>query len=370
MTQKKENLLLINISTKNIKTTAYILLKPLNLGDIMHRLNRKIRILSLDGGGIRGVLSLYILEELKLQLMNMGATKPLGHYFDLLVGCSTGALIVLGLVAPSAMNQRPLTIGEIADLYEGKSTSIFDVSLRPSLFTFFLNLFTPPKSPIAYEKKLAMLFNDDTLKSIRKHILLPCLNMRHYDPMFLTELSPFNGDNPNFYLRDLSRAITSDPLLFPTKIIYTVDHQLPYCLVDAGFFAISPSLFAFTHSLKIFPEADKRLLLSIGTGQVPYENQCREVAKWSYSDWLSPSNNSPLTKSIFQGQIKSSNDSLKLIPNLDFYRFEPPINSTESSTLDSSKMNLDNLNSVGMAYIEYHKEEIKRIAKELVANTI
>lgn len=361
---------MINILTKNIRTYAYTLIKPLNLGDIMHRVNRKIRILSLDGGGIKGVLSLYILEELKRQLMNIGATKPLSHYFDLLVGCSTGALVVLGLVAPSAMDQRPLTVEQLTDLYQGKATSIFDTSLRPSLFTFFLNLFTPPKTPVAFEEKLAMLFNDDTLKSIKKHVLVPCLNMRHYDPMFFTQLRPLEQTKPNFYLRDLSRAATSDPLLFPTKIIYTVDRQLPYCLVDGGFFALSPTLFAYTHSLKIFPDVNSRLLLSVGTGQVPYENRCEDVAKWSYSKWVSPLNESPLTKCFFQGQIKSSNDAMRLIPNVDFYRFEPPIDPTESGSLNSSKKNLENLNTVGMAYIESHQNSLKKIAKELVANAI
>ena len=68
---------------------------------------RKHFILAIDGGGIRGLIPLRILETLEARLRTHGKTAPLNRYFDLVAGVSTGGLIAAILLAvPGASAYR------------------------------------------------------------------------------------------------------------------------------------------------------------------------------------------------------------------------------------------------------------------------
>src|SRR5580692_8285118 len=75
---------------------------------------RSYRILSLDGGGIRGVFPAAFLAKLEEHLQH-----PVGSYFDLIAGTSTGGIIAIGL-------GLGLTANEILRLYEDRGAAIFD----------------------------------------------------------------------------------------------------------------------------------------------------------------------------------------------------------------------------------------------------
>jgi patatin-like phospholipase/acyl hydrolase len=61
----------------------------------------RMRILSIDGGGIRGLIPALVLAELERRLADAsGSKRQLADYFHLLAGTSTGGLIALGLTAP------------------------------------------------------------------------------------------------------------------------------------------------------------------------------------------------------------------------------------------------------------------------------
>ena len=59
-----------------------------------------VRILTIDGGGVRGIIPITILESMEEKLqMNLGKKVSLAEYFDIMAGTSTGGIIVLGLNA-------------------------------------------------------------------------------------------------------------------------------------------------------------------------------------------------------------------------------------------------------------------------------
>ena len=91
----------------------------------------KFRILSIDGGGIRGLIPAVVLERLErlLQADSPGAT--LASSFDLISGTSTGGLIALGLTTPDADGGPALDPAAMIDLYSGpEAQEIFE---RPAL---------------------------------------------------------------------------------------------------------------------------------------------------------------------------------------------------------------------------------------------
>jgi patatin-like phospholipase/acyl hydrolase len=89
---------------------------------------RRITILSIDGGGVRGIIPATMLAELESCLQRLdGGDKRLVDYFDLVAGTSTGGLITAMITAPSKENpKRPLlSAAEVLEYYQNYSSTIF-----------------------------------------------------------------------------------------------------------------------------------------------------------------------------------------------------------------------------------------------------
>lgn len=98
------------------------------------RANRKphFRILSIDGGGIRGIIPgqiLVMLENL-LQKLTKKRNARIADYFDLIAGTSTGGILACAYLAPERGSKRPrFSAQEAVDLYLDRGDEVFDLSL-------------------------------------------------------------------------------------------------------------------------------------------------------------------------------------------------------------------------------------------------
>lgn len=129
------------------------------------------RILSLDGGGIRGVFPATILADFEQR-----AGNPIGQYFDLIAGTSTGGIIALalGLGIPAA---------DIARLYSERGPAIFDQnhsSTQNSVKQFFRSLkrltFGPKYSNLALKEAIAETLGEHRLGHSKARLLIPAFN--------------------------------------------------------------------------------------------------------------------------------------------------------------------------------------------------
>jgi len=94
--------------------------------------NSTITILSIDGGGIRGLIPALILKELEERLARRRNAQPLPRLFDLMAGTSTGGLIALGLCAPAItsdghgyLSEPALTTDDLIRIYTDRGEEIF-----------------------------------------------------------------------------------------------------------------------------------------------------------------------------------------------------------------------------------------------------
>ena len=91
----------------------------------------KFKILSLDGGGVRGYLTAIILSNIERALnQNNKEFVPIGKYFDLIAGTSTGAIIAGFLAIGKCAN-------EIKDIYEKNIKEIFSDEMKRFKFNIF-----------------------------------------------------------------------------------------------------------------------------------------------------------------------------------------------------------------------------------------
>ncbi|MEL6152802.1 MAG: patatin-like phospholipase family protein [Bacteroidota bacterium] len=91
---------------------------------------KQIRVLSIDDGGVRGIIPARILQEIETR-----TGKRIHELFDLIVGNSTGGILALGLVTPDEKGQAKLTAQDLVSFYQQNSPKIFSTSFWRKLRT-------------------------------------------------------------------------------------------------------------------------------------------------------------------------------------------------------------------------------------------
>ncbi len=215
----------------------------------MHHHNYKI--LSLDGGGSKGFYLLGILSELEQDL----APTPLRHYFDLIYGASTGSIV-------GALLSLNYSVAEITDLYRTHLPTIMDPLL-------------PKHKSEALEKLATNFFKEIKMSDLTEDLGVITTYHAHKSPYIFTTTQNHSLHFKNLIadfdplLKDVIIASSSAYPLFQKKSI--TDHDgVTHALIDGGFCANNPSLFALSDALNRGIPEKKIALLSLGTGDFPY----------------------------------------------------------------------------------------------------
>lgn len=228
------------------------------------------RILSLDGGGIRGILTLEYLGAIETILATrFGRTDfRLCDYFDLIGGTSTGSIIAAGLACG-------MSVTELKKLYREIGKSVFDRS-------FFRKGILVPKFPaeplkVALDQRLGATTSLDS-DDIRTGLMIMTKRLDTGSPWPLNNHpnAPYAEQDGKLRLTDVVRASTAAPTYFEPQEIKISSRDgaiVDGCFVDGG---VSPFndpalqlLMVATldgHGFRWRPGKDKLLLISIGTG--------------------------------------------------------------------------------------------------------
>jgi hypothetical protein len=227
------------------------------------------KMLALDGGGIRGILTLSILKEIERQL---GAR--LCDYFDYIAGTSTGAIIATGLA-------KGMSVGELLDFYRETGTEMFQR-------TRFLDRLNSLYKNGPLQQKLKQVFGETTdLKpgNLETLLLVVTRNVTTDSPWPISSNpearynAPDRGDcNLCIPLWRLVRASTAAPIFFPPEVI-ELDPQDPsksFVFVDGGVTPYNNPAFLLyrfatdpAYRLGWAKGESNLLLVSVGTGAAP-----------------------------------------------------------------------------------------------------
>lgn len=244
------------------------------------------KILALDGGGIRGVLTLEILLEMETQLkkeLKKGEDFCLGDYFDYIGGTSTGAIIAAGL-------SLGMKVETLLDFYQKKGKAMFDKA-------FILNQFWHSYNKSPLEKELRKTFGggDIDLESERFKTLLLIVTMNLSTdspwPISNNPWAKYNALNRmdcnlRIPLYKLVRASTAAPTFFPPEILQwdPDDPKKTFVFVDGGVTPYNNPAFLMyrmatqkAYGLEWETGEKKLLIVSLGTGSAvatkAYENK-------------------------------------------------------------------------------------------------
>lgn len=226
------------------------------------------RLLSLDGGGIRGLIEAEVLIEIETQLKELtGEDRPLCERFDLIGGTSTGAILAAALALG-------LRAAKLRDFYLELGEQVF----KPEFFiTRFWHKY--PSKPLEQALK-RVLGGDTTLGDPRLHTLLLIVskNVTQGSTWFFinNRQGKYFSQNQGLPLWQIVRASTAAPTYFPPQTIKVPDGQAKshaYEFIDGGVSTYNnPSLQLFLEATEPaygigWPTGSETLLLiSLGTG--------------------------------------------------------------------------------------------------------
>ncbi|KAL9241557.1 hypothetical protein vseg_015659 [Gypsophila vaccaria] len=337
-----------------------------------------ITILSIDGGGIRGVIPGVVLQFLESQLQALdGEEARLADYFDVIAGTSTGGLLAAMLTAPNE-NNRPL--------YAAKDIVPFYLQHCPKIFpqpreifgsiAILLKMLNGPKYDGKYlHKALKEQLGETKLHDALTNVVIPAFDIKNLQPViFSTYMIPAVPQlDAKFY--DVCIGTSAAPTFLPAHHFETKDgngNVREFNLIDGGIVADNPTLVAINQVTRqilkknkdFFPikptEYDRLLVISLGSGSNKNEHKytAKKAAKWGIISWLFDDGSSPLLDAVSQARddmVDFHNSVVfEAYQSLDNYlRIEENQLTGELGSMDAAtKKNLENLVKVGEALLK------------------
>ena len=350
--------------------------------------SKAVRILSLNGGGVRGLFTISVLAEIEQLVENTTVQKDvkIGNYFDLITGTSIGGILALGLAEGKSAR-------ELKDVFYEQGHKIFPrKEYVDGFFKKCKKLIGPTyKTEPLRETIVEMIGDSITFNDLHRRVMIPTVNLSTGRPQFFKTPHNrcFNRDG-NLKLVDAALATSAAPTYFEP---YFVDDLKAY-FVDGGLVANDPSFVGlhevFGDMKDDFPEINYSdiHILNVGTMGEEYalspkllssKNMLKRgyLGIWGIGERLvlsTMTSNQLLHKYMLIRELKANN----AIDNYISLDSRVPNEASSDITLDnSSKSSLDNLATRGkqLASEEFSKNKslkllFSRPAKPFKPNVI
>ena len=292
------------------------------------------RVLSIDGGGIRGIIPAMVVAHIERK---MG--KPAHELFDLMVGTSTGGILALGLSRPGASRPAQFSARWVVKLYEEQGANIFEYSLWRKLRTVG-GILDEAYSHEVLEGILGKYFAGATLGDCKTPTMVTSYDIQNRRTVFLKS---WYADHQLVRCCDAARATSAAPTYFEPKPLDTGD--VASVLIDGGIFMNSPSVSAYAEARKLFPD-EPIAVLSLGTGELTRPIAFGEARTWGSALWVMS-----LLDCMFDGVSKAADHQMQLFLSERYQRLQTSLERASDDMDDASEENIRNL---------------KRTARELI----
>ena len=358
-------------------------------------------ILSIDGGGIRGIIPCTILAEIEKR-----TGQPIAKSFDLMAGTSTGGILTSGLSITGKNGEIANSAEKLLDLYKGeKGRKIFKKPLgvfnkiRLASKTLF-------KSK-NIEKILSGEFGDARLKDTYDHtnLLVTSYDTHNKMPFYFRSRLAKVRPEEDYPIKEICRATSAAPTFFPPKALpyqgqTTQDKLEGLSLIDGGVFANNPSVLAYVEAMELWKEdpfyksqfksqtdellADKEMManpnpdnfappilfVSLGTGKTRKSYPHKDIKGWGAVKWIRP-----LIDILMQGVSESVDYQMQYLlppfvdskgtPHPRYYRMNIDIDESFADFSDTSKKNVKRLEQYGKEIVQKYDKEIDEICQLL-----
>ena len=341
-------------------------------------------ILSIDGGGIRGVIPAAILDYLEKRVQekcNNNRIK-IGELVDLVAGTSTGSILGSLMLLPQGLpcdmtseNEldilkcRPkYSMEEILQLYFELGNDVFATSFFHNLRTLW-GLMGPKYPDSNLTPPLLKLMDHYKLSDLIKPCMFTGYDIHARRAHFYTNLDK-HKDYANFYVKDVVRGSIAVPSFFSPA--FFKDGPEEHTIIDGGIYANNPSMCAYIEASKtlingsreqlIERDPNNTVMISIGTGsakQKPYTY--KKSRRWGKAQWLLPVIDVMLTSSSEVVNYQMHRLYKAYDKEENYFRLNPELRVASTSFNDASDKNLSALLKDAKTWIDINKEELEKV---------
>ena len=311
----------------------------------VNRINKylimKKYILSVDGGGIRGIIPAIILAEIEKR-----TRKRVAEIFDLMAGTSTGGIVVAGLCKK---DKPQYSANDLVEFYREYGPCIFKSSFfRQSILSWFNCAQYPHKN---IESILEKYFGDSTLADATNNLMLTSYDIKNNAPFFFKS---WKEDRNFIKLQDALRATTAAPTYFAPKCLKI--NNIERVLVDGGIFANNPAACAYANSKKLFPN-EEIALVSIGTGRLSNPIEYKRLGKIS---WIKP-----LLNVMFASSLDVVNYQMSNVMDDKYIRIQSQLTIASAEMDNVTPKNIKFLQHEANAMIEENQKVVDKFCDVL-----
>lgn len=354
------------------------------------------KLLSIDGGGIRGLLPALILVELERRL-----GKPMCELFDVIAGTSTGGILALGL----SVAERP-NASQLVELYKRDGATIFPRTIFDKAVGFaektlpIINrirtifdlppdveprdAFDPKYDGEGRLKAMQAFFKNKTLSAARTRVFVASYDTAERKPVFfvrnVADIALPNAQSgsptPNLYfyepvgdgcsMVDAAMASSAAPTYFPPYELKRAEGGEPYSLVDGAVYANNPTGLAQAF-LRNGRDYESDLVLSLGTGAMERPYPFKQIRGWGAAQW-----GVPALKMMIDGQTEAVALVMqKRLPPDQYFRFQPllvPESGVSDDLDDVSPKNIESMEALAAKLIHEQSAQLDNLCAQLAQN--
>jgi len=309
--------------------------------------SKSIKVLAIDGGGIRGIIPAVILGALRARLR-----QELWRYFDLIAGTSTGGIIALG-IGTCCKDGQPYSPDELVNLYVQNGPAIFR---KFPVWTWLRQFVRPKYSPRALEATLQRFFRDTRFASAVTPLLISSYDLKSQLPFFFKSHRIASDPTYDWAVASIARATSAAPTFFPPEYLSTGKED--YALVDGGVFVNNPSVAAYAEARWLYPEATNFLVVSVGTGDRQDRITYTKARKWGLVGWARQ-----IVPVLMDSVSEAVDYELKSFPGCDYRRLQIENLPPPSAPMDDvTPENLQQLQSLAKQYVEVNAAKLDEVS--------
>jgi hypothetical protein len=245
---------------------------------------RTVKILAIDGGGVRGLIPALILAEVEKR-----CGRPLSRIFDVVSGTSNGAVLACLFTKPD-----PIPGTGLVEIYAHHCKAFFERSALRRVLS--LDGWLRPKyAASGVDGSLKRHIGETAeLKDAVTELVIPTYDLRGRAPraMLFSRRAARASPDENFRMWEVARASCAAPGYFPGPVITSLSGRRVIHAVDGGVYVNDPALQALCHAISLEEDKDSladgrvsHLLLSLGTGFHDEPILPRRARNWGMLGW-------------------------------------------------------------------------------------
>ena len=321
------------------------------------------KVLSIDGGGIRGIIPAMVLAEIERRTQTR-----IAEMFDLIAGTSTGGILALGLTKPGQDNKSEYSAKRLIELYETEGEKIFSIPVWHRIHS--AGGLAEEKYPSdGIEEVTQRYFGDRRLAEALTEVLVTAYEIEGRAAWFFKRrhARDENRNGDNFLMREIARATSAAPTYFEPFLVEGGPHE-KCALIDGGVHSNNPAMCAYVEARKIHPEENDFLVVSLGTGELTRSLPYEEVKGWGLALWAQP-----ILNVVFDGVADTVNYQLRELLSTEdgearrYYRFQTQLDIGKDDMDDASRTNIAALKVKAREIIAKNEDALKALCAQLVA---